>query len=229
MTASSLRFLFLLAPSLLLAALPPGPAAAEDGAEEAQEEEEGEEKPASPLNSFSIGLRGSAGREANGRDHDWGPTLGLDLLSSPESARHRFGYELEFSYNDAHWKLIGADSTQKTRVQSMELKYAKLSLLKLAGVDLDKRFRLVPYVSGGVQYVDSREETITPADPEEDEPESTESSRDRYWAPTFGAGVRFSLTRRTSLALDYVQNTMSGNRRIARLSFELSVSLFGEE
>lgn len=192
------------------------------------EEEEGEEDGSSSLiQSLDIGLQGSMGREANWRDHDWGPTLSLGLLTSEESSHNRFSYELEYGYNDASSKLIGEDSTQKTRVRSHELKYGKISFLKLGGYDLQKRLRLTPYVAGGVQYVDSKEETYTPADEEEEVEESTELHRSYYWSPTWSAGVEFYLNRRTTFSMSYEQNMKGGDRRMARLSLGLNVSLFG--
>lgn len=202
-----------LLPAVLGLAFLAAPAAAED---------EG----ASVLDSLEVGLRGSVGREANWNDYDWGPTLSLGLVSSRKEAPSRFSYELELSYNDSFSKLSGEAYTSETRVRAAEFKYAKLSFLKLAGLDLRERLRFTPYLSGGVQYVDSREETREPDD--EGVYETTELRRDFYWAPTAGAGIEFALAPRTTLALDYDQNFEGGNRRFRRFSFELKVRLFGE-
>ncbi|MFA6028668.1 MAG: autotransporter outer membrane beta-barrel domain-containing protein [Elusimicrobiota bacterium] len=210
-------------PVFLGATLCVGPAR---GAEPAAADKKAVE-PASILDTLEVGLRGSVGREANSRDYDWGPTLSLGLFSSGPDARNRFCYELEYSYNDAFSELRGDAYTQQTRVKTSELKYAKVSLLKLAGRDLRERFHFTPYLTGGVQYVDSREETRE--EDEDGELALTERRRESYWAPTLGAGVEFALGSRTTLALDYDRNFESGNRRMHRLNLELKVRLFGDD
>lgn len=188
--------------------------------------EEEEKEKSSPIESLAVGLSANLAREANWNSYDWGPTLSLGLLTSREAAPNRLKYELELSYNDGFSRLSGEGYTSETRVRTAEFKYAKLSFLKVAGSDLRERLRLTPYLAGGVQYVDSREETRELDD--DGVYETTDLRRESYWAPTAGAGVEFALTPKTSLALDYDQNFEGGNRRIRRLSLELKVSLFGE-
>ncbi|MBI3550327.1 MAG: hypothetical protein HY078_14905 [Elusimicrobia bacterium] len=167
---------------------------------------------------LSLGLRGSFGREAQQRSVEWGPTLSLEIGSSEATARNRFKYELEYSYNDALTKLVEDEAAQTLRVRTHELRYAKVSLLRVAGFDVGKRFGMVPYLAGGVQYVDSRGDL-------------GEEGRtvDFYWAPTMGAGLEMLISRRTTLALDYEQNFEGERRRISRFSFELKLRVFGEE
>ena len=205
-----------------LAALSTGTAAGEDG-----------DKASPLLDSLTVGLEGSFGREANAKDHNWGPTLSLSLLSKKESAHYGFNYELEGSYNDSYSKLSADDSTQETRLRTSELKYGKLSFLKFAGFDLEDKLRFVPYISGGEQYVNSREETPGNEDDivNEGDPipaEVTEVARQSYWAPTWGAGLKFSLSKRTTFTLDYEQNMAGNKRKISRLTLGLSVNIFGD-
>lgn len=190
----------------------------------AADEEEGDEEPPKTL---EVGFRGSMGREANTRDFDWGPTLSYAILTSPEHHVTRFKYELEASYNDASTEFKGSDSNESTRVRSAEFRYAKISLLELFNFDLRKRIGIVPYVAGGIQYVNSRQDS-TSYD-EDVEAIVTTSIRQRYWSATVGIGGEVALNKKVSLAIDYDQNSEGGDRRVSRLSFELKVAVFGGE
>jgi len=224
-------------------ALPAGTAAAAKAPGGNAEGDEGPDEASSLLESLTVGLEGSRSRAVNERDYDWGPTLSLSLLSSGKTARYGFNYELEGSYNESYSKLTGTDNTQETRVRSAELKYCKFSLLRFAGYDFKERLRLVPYISGGVQRVNSREKTKERTEDALDggvdgngDPlpeiivigEATEVKRESYWSPTWGAGMKFSLNRRAALTVDYEQNMAGRHRRISRLSLGLSVSIFGD-
>lgn len=169
----------------------------------------------SAFESVSVGLKGSAGQETSERSVDWGPTLSVEILTSDKAERSRFKYEVEYAYDDATSKLSAAGVDQQSRVRTHELKYAKLSLLSLFGRDLRERLRFVPYASGGVQYVDSRGSA------------DGERAVDFYWAPTWGAGIEFALSRKTTLAIDYDANTLGGKRRVANLTLELKLAVFG--
>ena len=168
------------------------------------------------IKSVGVGFKGSTGREAAERSYEWGPTLSAELLASAKDARTRLKYEIELNYDDSFSKLESGGTTQSSRVRTTEFKYGKLSLLQAFGYDLKEKLRFVPYVSGGYQYVDSRTDT------------DGELAHDFYWAPTYGAGIEFSLTKRTTLALDYDANTLRGDRRIAHLSLELKVAILGD-
>lgn len=200
-------------------ATPKAPKAQTAEASEADEEEAGQ--------TLEIGLRGSKGREANTSDFDWGPTLSYGILTSPEKHRNRFKYELEISYNDAMTDYQSALASEATRVRTAEFRYAKIHLLQLFGFDFKKKISIVPYVAGGVQYANSRQDTRT-----FDEGTGefvSESVRSRFWSPTFGAGAEIALNKRMSLALDYDQNTEGGDRRVTRLTLELKVAVFGAD
>lgn len=138
------------------------------------------------------------------------------LVQPSGGARWRWRYEAELSYDDDLSKLSSEATQQSTRVQTLELKYAKLSALKVAGADLKERLRFVPYLYAGVQSVRSRTDT------------DGEVVRDRYWSPTWGAGVEFSLSKKTRLSLDWEQNTEGGERRITRLYLELKFAVVGD-
>ncbi|MDD5302113.1 MAG: outer membrane beta-barrel protein [Elusimicrobia bacterium] len=202
-------------------ALPAARAAAQakPAAAEEEEDEEGGQ-------TLEIGLRGSKGREANTKDFDWGPTVSYGILTSPEKRLNRFKYELELSYNDAMTDFQSALSSQATRVRTAEFRYAKLHLLKLLGFDFKKRISIVPYVAGGIQYADSRQDSR--AFDEATGEFVSEGQRDRYWSPTVGAGAEVALNKKMTLALDYDQNTEGGDRRVTRLTLELKVAVFGE-
>jgi opacity protein-like surface antigen len=191
--------------------------AADVETEEADEEEGGQ--------TLEIGLRGSKGREANTRDFDWGPTVSYGILTSPEKRRSRIKYELEISYNDAMTDFQSPLSSQATRVRTAEFRYAKLHLLRLLGFDFKKRIAIVPYVAGGIQYADSRQDSRT--FDEDTGAHVSESVRSRYWSPTIGAGAEIALNKKMSLALDYDQNTEGGDRRVTRLTLELKYAVFG--
>jgi opacity protein-like surface antigen len=200
--------------------------AAKHPAEEPDEmEAAADEDDAKGEHKLEIGLRGSRGREANTRDYEWGPTLSYEIMASRKEKSSRFKYELEASYNDAASASRSGDTSQSTRVRTAEFRYAKVSMLELAGFDLKKRLGVVPYVAGGVQHVDSREDS-TSFDADLGQLAST-TSRDRYWSPTFGFGAEVSLNKKVTLALDYNQNVANGDRRVARLSFELKFAVFG--
>lgn len=213
-------------PFLLLAALSalPARAAVPAPAQEAQAESAEDEEPPRTL---ELGLKGSRGREANTSDFDWGPTVSLGVLTSPENHRTRVNYELELNYNDAMTDFQSTLSSQSTRVRSLEFRYAKVHLLELFGFDFKKRVLIVPYASGGVQYVNSRQDSRT--FDSDAGVYTSESVRDRYWSPTFGFGAEIALNKKVSLALDYDQNAESGNRKVARLSFELKYAVWGAD
>lgn len=166
--------------------------------------------------AVSIGAAGNSSREANSRSYDWGPTLGVSAVTADEKARNRFRYEMEYSYNDARSKLESGETSQVTRVRTSEFKYAKISLLRLAGWDFKENLRFVPYASGGVQFVDSRETT------------DGETVVDRYTAPTWGVGVSFALGKKAALAIDFDRNTLSGSRAITHLSVSLKFAVVGD-
>ena len=209
---------------LLACALPLLPARASAQEDKAAAVEETEED---GWQTLEIGLRGSKGREANTSDFDWGPTISYGILTSPEKRRTRVKYELELSYNDAMTDYQSALASQATRVRTAEFRYAKLHILKLLGFDFKKRISIVPYVTGGIQYADSRQDSRT-----FDEGTGefvSESQRERYWSPTIGAGAEIALNKRISLALDYDQNTEGGDRRVTRLTLELKLAVFGAD
>jgi opacity protein-like surface antigen len=186
--------------------------------DEAEDDSAGEHK-------LEVGLRGSRGREANTRDYEWGPTLSYEIMASRKEKSSRFKYELEASYNDAASASRSGDTSQSTRVRTAEFRYAKISMLELAGFDLKKRLGVVPYLAGGVQHVDSRE-VSTSFDEDLGQIVST-TARDRYWSPTFGCGLEVSVNKKVTLSLDYNQNVANGDRRVSRLSFELKFAVFG--
>jgi opacity protein-like surface antigen len=225
----SLRLL----PLLLALALPARAASAPvpKASAESPDDEDGKEPPdedeAKGEHKLELGLRGSRGREANTRDYEWGPTLSYEIMQSRKEKSSRFKYELEASYNDAASASRSGDTSQSTRVRTAEFRYAKVSMLELAGFDLKKKLGVVPYVAGGVQHVDSREDSSSP-DEEAGGLVST-TSRDRYWSPTFGCGVEVSVNKKVTLALDYNQNVANGDRRVSRLSFELKFAVFGAD
>ena len=169
----------------------------------------------SAFDSVEIGVKGSSGQDAGERSLGWGPTLAVGILTSDKTERNRFKYEMEYGYDDAYSKLSAADVHQQSRVRTHELKYGKISVLSLFGWDLKERLRFVPYASGGVQYVDSRGNA------------DGERTADFYWAPTWGAGIEFALSKKTSLALDYDANTLGGSRRISNLSLALKIAVLG--
>lgn len=171
---------------------------------------------ATVFETVDLGLKGELSGEANTRSYDWGPTVSVGLLSSDKSSRDRFKYEMEYSYDDSLSKVVGADASQQSRVRTSEFKYAKISVLQLFGWDLEEHLRFVPYASGGVQYVDSRADT------------DGERQNDFYWAPTWGVGVEFTLTPKTSLAVDFDANTLGDGRRISHLTLELKFSVLGD-
>lgn len=209
---------------LLLAA----PAVRADDEDEALEPEtpvveEEEEEP----RTLEVGFRGSKGREASTSDFDWGPTVSLGILTSPENHTTRVKYELELSYNDAMTDYQSTLASQATRVRQLEFRYAKVHLLELFGFDFKKRVLLVPYVAGGVHHVDTRQDSRN--FDEDTGLYFSESVRQRYWSATFGFGAAIELNKRVSLALDYDQNAERGDRRVSRLSFELKYAVWGAD
>ncbi len=207
--------------ALLLLAAPAARAQDAQNASEAAAEEEQE-----PPRTLELGLKGSKGREANTSDFNWGPTASLGILTSPENHLTRVKYEFELNYDDATSDFQSTLASQSTRVRTLEFRYAKVHLLELFGFDFKKRILLVPYVSGGVQHVDSREDTRN--FDEETGLFFSESKRQRYWAATFGFGAAISLNKKVSLALDYDQNAERGDRKVTRLSFELKYAVWGD-
>lgn len=169
----------------------------------------------SAFESVDVGLEGSLGRETDTRSLDWGPTLSLGVLSSDKAARYRFKYELEYAYDDYSSKFNAGGSSEQSRVRTHEFKYAKVSFLELFGWDIPERLRFTPYVSGGVQYVDSRSTS------------DGVRQTDFFWAPTWGAGIEFALNQRTTLGLDYDANTLGGSRRVSHLNLALKIAVFG--
>lgn len=194
---------------------------------EPEVEEGADEKSEEPPRTLEIGFRGSKGREASTSDFDLGPTVSLGLLTSPENHRTRVKYELEISYNDAMTDYQSSLASQATRVRALEFRYAKIHLLELFGFDFKKRILVVPYASGGVQHVDSRQDSRT--FDEDAGAFVSESLRQRYWSPTFGFGAEIALNKKVSLALDYDQNAESGDRRVTRLTFELKYAIWGAD
>jgi opacity protein-like surface antigen len=170
----------------------------------------------SASNSIQIGLKGSSSQETSEHNFDWGPTISAEIHTSSKTASNRFKYEMEYSYDDSLSKISSEGSSQSTRVRTSELRYGKLSLLQVHGYDLKERLHFVPYVAGGVQYVDSRATG------------DSSPKNDFYWAPTWGVGVEFALNKRTTLALDYDANALGDGRRISHLSLELKVAVLGD-
>ena len=214
------------APLLPLPKLKPkAPAKAAPVVEEPAQDEEEEEEPGEESSLF-LGVSGSLGRESNVKDYDWGPTLSLDLVSSDEEASTRLRYGLEASYNDASTRVTGSEGPQATRVKTFNFRYARVSLLELAGFDLQERLGLVPFVAGGVQHVDSRTtETVE----NDDGVRSDSTTRDSYWSPSWGVGAEIRLNSRLNMVLDYSFNAQHYVRRVERLSLEMKVRVFGAE
>jgi opacity protein-like surface antigen len=174
-----------------------------------KDEDESEEGP------LTVGFKVDAGREDSARYSELGPTLDLTLTTSRKDAANRFKYELELGYDDYWTKLYGGPEDESSRVRTVELKYAKLSLLQIAGWDFHKNLGLVPFVTGGVQYVDSRAD------------EGGTRVNRFYWAPTFGGGFDVALKKKLTLGLEYEQNTEGGARQVTRFSLELKYDVFG--
>jgi opacity protein-like surface antigen len=169
------------------------------------------------FDSVSIGLKGNSGQDTGEKSFDWGPALSVAILTSAKGDRERFKYEMEYSYDDAYSKLSAPDAVQQARIRTHELKFAKVSLLGFRGWDLKEKLRFVPFVSGGVQYVDSRGNA------------DGQRTEDFYWAPTWGAGVDFTLAKKTTLGLVYDTNTLGGSRRVSSVSFELKIAVLGDD
>jgi opacity protein-like surface antigen len=167
-------------------------------------------------NKVSLGVKGSESQDTSERTLEWGPTITGEIYTSTKTARTRFKYEMEFSYDNSLSRLSSDGERQSTRVSASELRVGKVSLLQVARYDLKERLRFVPYVAGGLQYVDSRSTS------------GSDVEHDAYWAATWGAGIEFSLGKRTALALDYDANTLGGDRRVAHLSLELKVAVLGD-
>ncbi len=165
--------------------------------------------------AVKVGLKANTSREANARGYEWGPTLGVGVVASDASGSDKLRYELEYAYGDESSKLTSPGVSEESRVRTSEVKFAKLSLLKVHGYDLKERLRFVPYAAAGMQYADSRST------------DNEETTTDHFWSPTWGAGIEFALGRKTTLSLDYEQNTEGGGRHISRLSLELKFDVVG--
>lgn len=185
----------------------------------ADEEEEG----CGP--TLELGVAGSMGREANVEDHDWGPKVSLDVACTPYHLPFAVGYGLQASYNDAETKLRTAESSSRTRTRFVDLRYAKVSFLKLFGFEIPK-LGFTPYVAAGAQYADQRSEDIQKDPPGPDELTIT---RDYYWSTTWGFGAEVPIGTRATLVVDVDQNTRGGLRYNRRLSVELKFRILGEE
>lgn len=202
------RLLTVLLASLLLVSTTHATAAPSAEADQNEQEEEQEE------NSFEVGLRGNLSREANESGYEWGPTVSLELFPAEARGANRFRYSMELSFNDSLTRLSDEDGDRSTRVQTAELRYAKVHAVEVLGFDIGKRLGVIPYVAGGVQHVDSRETS------------PDESTRQNYWSPTWATGLEVALNKKLTLALDYERNGESGNRRVSRFSVELKLNLF---
>jgi len=167
-------------------------------------------------NKIQLGVKWADSQDTSERTFEWGPTITGEIYTSTKTARTRFKYEMEFSYDDSLSRLSSDGEAQSTRVHASELRFGKMSLLQVNGYDLKEHLRLVPYVAGGVQYIDSRSTSGSGVD------------TDHYWAATWGAGVELSLNKRTTLGVDYDANTLGGDRRIAHFSLELKVAVLGD-
>ncbi len=194
---------------------------AEPAEEEEDEEEEGEQS------SLYLGVTGSTGREANIVDRSWGPIATLELVSTDEDAPTRLRYGLEASYNDASTRFVGPDGDQQGRVRTLDLRYARISILKLFGLDLQEKLGLVPFVAGGLQHVNSSlNQTV-----EDDNTGARSNQRtdESFWSPSWGVGAEIRLTSRLNFVLDYNRNTESGEKATNRLSLAMKVRVFGAE
>jgi hypothetical protein len=189
--------------------------------EEEDDEEGGEES------SLFIGVSGSQGREANVADRSWGPTVTLDLVSTDEDLPTRIRYGLEGSYNDATTRVLGPDADQKTRVRTLDLRYAKFSFLKLFGWDIKEKLGFTPYVAGGIQHVSSTSDQTV----EDDATGARVNQRtdQDYWSPSWGVGAEIRLNSRLNFVLDFNRNTESGERASNRFTLELKARVFGAE
>lgn len=135
------------------------------------------------------------------------------------------GYGLEASYNDAETKLRTAESSSRTRTRFVDLRYAKVSFLKLFGFEIPT-LGFTPYVAAGAQYADQRSEDIQKDPPDPDEVTGT---RDYYWSTTWGFGAEVPIGTRATLVVDVDQNTRGGLRYNRRLSVELKFRVLGEQ
>lgn len=177
--------------------------------------------------TLELGIAGSMGREANVEDHDWGPKIGLDIASTPEELPFVVGYGLEASYNDAETKLRTAENSSRTRTRFTDIRYAKVSFLKLFGFDIPGKLGFTPYVATGVQYADQRSEEVVRGEPPD--PDEVTVTRDYYWSSTWGFGGEVPIGSRATLVLDVDQNTRGGLRYNRRISLELKFRVLGEE
>lgn len=188
-------------------------------------DESEEEDPGSFSPSVEVGVSGSMGREANVEDHDWGPTLSVELACTPRHYPFVFGYGMEASYNDAETRLKTEENTSLTRTRFADIRYAKISFLRVFGFDVP-RLGFTPYAATGVQYADQRsEEFVKNAPPT---PDARTVSRDGYWSSTWGFGAEVPIGSRATLVLDIDQNTRGGLRYQRRLSLELKFRVLGE-
>lgn len=200
------------------------PAASTAAAKGAPAEEDEEEDPGSFSPSVELGVSGSMGREANSEDHNWGPKLSVDIACTPRHHPFVIGYGMEASYDDAETKLTTAENSSRTRTRFVDVRYAKVSFLKLFGFDVT-RLGFTPYVATGVQYADQRSEEVVKSPPDPDE---VTVSRDYYWSSTWGFGAEVPVGTRATLVLDVDQNTRGGLRYSRRLSVELKFRVFGD-
>lgn len=216
---------------LSIAFAPPS-SAAEPGDDEvsvstavAAEEADEEEEDFGP--TLELGVAGSMGREANVEDHNWGPKLSLDIAGTPMELPFAVGYGLEASYNDAETKLRTAENSSLTRTRFVDIRYAKVSFLKLFGLDIPEKLGFTPYVATGAQYADQRSEEVVRG--EDGDPDEVTVTRDYYWSSTWGFGAEVPIGSRATLVLDVDQNTRGGLRYNRRISLELKFRVLGEE
>lgn len=166
---------------------------------------------------MALGLKVDSGRETGERSFSWGPTIEADLVTTSTRAATRLKYGVQLGYSDERTKITTGEQTQHWRVHTTDLRLLKLTALRVGGYDLAEKLRLTPYVAGGVQYVDSRQDA------------DDERVNQFYWSPILGVGAELALTKRTSLSLDWEQNTEGGERRIERFSLELKVAVLGAD
>jgi hypothetical protein len=177
--------------------------------------------------TLELGLAGSMGREANVEDHNWGPKLSLDVAGTPYHFPFAVGYGLEASYNDAETKLRTAENSSRTRTRFVDVRYAKVSFLKLFGLEIPEKLGFTPYVATGAQYADQRSEDIVRG--EDGDPDTVTVTRDYYWSTTWGFGAEVPIGTRATLVVDVDQNTRGGLRYNRRISVELKFRVLGEE
>lgn len=181
------------------------------------EDDDDDDKEDPPKNALALGFKGDWETDTGTRSFDWGPTLNLDVYSSPKWAEDRWKYGLEYSYDDESSRFVSPGNNDNSRVRIHELRYAKISFLRVRGFDFKERIHVVPYVAGGVQYVDSRED-------------SDQDGRINrfFWAPTWGFGFEFNLNKRLTLGFDFDRNTKGGDLRTSKISIEAKFYVLGD-